>query len=549
MPTITLDRKEFNRLLGKAIPEEKLKDRISMLGTDLESIDSEKIVVEIFPNRPDMLSMQGFVRALKSFVGITKGLAKFEVKKSNEKIIIDGSVCKVRPYTACAIVKGLELNDQKIKDIIQIQEKLHITFGRDRKKAAIGIYPIEKIKFPIKFLAKKPEEIKFRPLDSDKEMNASEILRKHPAGKEHGHLLDGNTSFPVFVDSNNNILSMPPIINSELTGRVCEKTKNIFIECSGFDFNTLELCLSMIVTALSDMGGQIYSVDLEYPKKADNKTTPDLGPKKWEINIDNINKLLGLNLKEKDMKELLEKMGFGYDKKTVFVPAYRADIMHEVDFAEDIAIAYGYENFNEEIPDTNTIAEESAIESFKNKIAEILTGAGLLELNTYNLTNKENQTLKMKLDKMEVVEMKNSVSKEYNTLRAWLIPCLLETLKNNKQHEYPHRIFDMGAVFVKDRKEETGVREDQHLAVAIAQQDADFTKIKQILDYLMRMIDAEYKTMETRNPSFLAGRAASVVCNSKEIGFLGEISPEVLENWNLDMPVSVFEIDISGLMK
>src|SRR3989338_7188682 len=236
MPTINISRQAFEKLVGKKLPIEKLKDRISMLGTDLEEINDKDIIVEIFPNRPDLLSVQGFARAFSSFIGLKTGLRQYKVEHSGEKMIIESSVADVRPYTACAIVKNLNFDDEKIKEVIDIQEKLHITYGRHRKKIAIGIYPFEKIKAPIRFLAQDPRDIVFQPLESDREMNAFEILNGHPAGRAYGHLLDGKKKFPVFRDANNEVLSVPPIINSHKTGKISEKTKEVFIECSGFDF-------------------------------------------------------------------------------------------------------------------------------------------------------------------------------------------------------------------------------------------------------------------------------------------------------------------------
>ena len=255
MPTITLNKKTVEELAGKKLPLDKLKDSISMLGTDLESVNEEEIVVEIFPNRPDLLSEQGFARALSSFINVKTGLRDYKAKKSNYKVIIDKSVKDVRPYTACAVVKNLKFNEEKIREVIQIQEKLHVTYGRNRKKVAIGIYPLEKIKFPIKYLAKKPQEIKFMPLESKREMNGLQILSQHPTGREYGYLLEGKKLFPIFVDGNNEVMSMPPIINSEKTGKITEKTKEVFIECSGFDFEVLSKCLNMIITAFADMKG------------------------------------------------------------------------------------------------------------------------------------------------------------------------------------------------------------------------------------------------------------------------------------------------------
>ena len=546
MPTININKQVFESLVGKKLPIEKLKDRISYLGTDLESVSKAEIMVEIFPNRPDMLSVQGFSRAFSSFIGVKKGLRNYKVEDSKEKVIIDKSVSKVRPYTACAIVKDIKYDDEKIKEVIDVQEKLHITYGRNRRKVAIGIYPFEKIKPPIRFMAKKPEEIIFQPLEFSRKINGKQILSQHPAGRDYGHLLEGLDKFPIFIDVNNEILSMPPIINSHKTGKITQKTKDVFIECSGFDFRVLQKCLNMVVTAFADMGGKICSMRLQYP----NKTfiTPDLKPEEMKIDIKYINKLLGLNLKESQLKKLLERMGFSYRNKKVLIPAYRADIIHQSDIAEDIAIAYGYENFEAIIPKVATIAQEDKFEIFKNKIADILIGLNLIETFTYNVTNKEFQNKNM-LTNLPLIEIVNSISKEYNILRSWVIPSLLEILKNNKHHEYPQRIFTIGSIFKIDNKEETNIEENERLAVAIADEKTDYTEIKQILDYLLRMLNANYDIEETEHPSFIPGRVARIKVNDEKVAYIGEISPKILSKWELEMPVTALELNLTELFK
>jgi phenylalanyl-tRNA synthetase beta chain len=547
MPTVTLNRKEFEKLIGKKLSLEKLKDRISMIGTDLEEVNDNEIIVEVFPNRPDMLSEQGFARAFSTFIGARKGLKEYTVKNSEYKVIIDKSVKDIRPYTACAVVKGLSLNDEKIRELIQIQEKLHITYGRKRKKAAIGIYPIEHIKFPITFKADLPENIRFKPLGENKEMNAKEILNENSTGKEYKHLLENYPKYPFFVDSNNNILSMPPIINSELAGRITESTKDVFVECSGFDFEILKKTLNIIVTAMADMGGEIYEVKVEY----DNQTIslPNLKPEEFKLDENYINKRLGLSLSRKEIIELLMKMGFGYneEKQNILVPAYRTDILHQIDFVEDVAIAYGYENFEPIISETATVGEESKIEVFKNKIAELLVGLGFLEVNTYNLSNEYEQGKKMNKE-INVVKLRNALSEEYNALRAWVIPSLMDVLNKNRQYKYPQQIFGFGRVFKKNENTETGIEEADRLALAIIGNNADFTRTKQILEYIFSEFNiGDYEFIEEEHSSFIPGRVARVKVKGTKIAYIGEIHPIVLQNFELEYPVAVFEINISKL--
>jgi len=544
MPTVTLNKEVFKKLVGKEMTDEELRERIPMIGTDLESVGETTIEVEIFPNRPDLLSEQGFARAFSAFIGEKVGLREYPVKKSGEKVIIDKSVSEVRPFTACALVKGLNFDDEKIREIIQIQEKIHVTFGRNRKKLAIGIYPLEKIKLPIYYFAEDPHKVSFQPLEFPRELTGLQILSQHPTGREYGHLLEGLDKFPFFCDANKNILSMPPIINSHRTGKVSEETKEVFIECSGFDFNTCNTCLNILVTSMADMGGEVYSMELEYG--AEKKITPDLTPRKMQLNVPYINKRLGLELTESEMVKILSRMGYGYDTGFVLVPAYRADILHMVDLCEDVAVGYGYENFTAEIPRVATNGEESAIEVFKRRVVEVLVGMGMLECNTYNLTSKESQNVLMGTE-IELVELKSAISQEHNVLRAWMMPEMLRVLKNNRGNEYPQNIFEIGRCFKIDDSTETGVKEFERLSVALYGADVDYTSIKQVLQALEEALAVKFEYKVDVHPTFIPGRVARVFINDKAIAYIGEIAPNVLKAWDLQMPVAGFELNITEL--
>ena len=545
MPTITLNRKVFEKLVGKKLSDEKLKDRISMLGTDLEEVKENEIVVEIFPNRPDMLSEQGFARAFSSFIGVKPGLKKYQVNKTTDRVIIEPSVNDVRPYTACAVVKNLKFDDEKIKEIIQIQEKLHITYGRNRKKAAIGVYPLEKIQFPIRYKALEPNQIKFQPLESEKEMTGLQILSQHKTGRDYGHLLEGKEKFPIFIDANDQILSMPPIINSHNIGKISEQTQEVFIECSGFDYDILKKCLNIVVTALADMGGEINSLELHYPRTT--YVSPDLEPIPMKVNLGYVNKILGLNLDEKELQKYLEAMGYGYEEKKALIPAYRADILHPVDLVEDIAIAYGYENFEPEIPQVATIGQEDPFEKFLTKIRNLLAGFKLQEIKTYHLMTKDELNQKMNIN-YPPIPLKNALG-DFNHLRNWLIPSGLKVLSENQHHDYPQNIFDIGTVFVKDEKQETHVKEYKRVSILLCHEKTDFTEIKQVLDALFHALGVQYQIQETEHQSFIPGRVGRIAVKDTKLAYIGEIHPQVLENWGLTTPVTALEINLTELFE
>ena len=114
MALITISRKLFEKEIGKL--DEKMQERISMFGTPLEKFDDNEMEIEIFPNRPYLLSYQGYKRSFLSFIGKKTGMKKYEMSKPEKDYVvtIDSSAKYIRPYTACAIIKDLKLKKLQI---------------------------------------------------------------------------------------------------------------------------------------------------------------------------------------------------------------------------------------------------------------------------------------------------------------------------------------------------------------------------------------------------------------------------------------------------
>jgi len=544
MTILTIPKKQFEKDIGKI--DEKMEERIAMFGTPVEQINDEEISIEIFPNRPDLLAYQNYKKAFLSFLGKNKIFRKLNVKSSGEKMVVEKSVPKEWPYAYACIVKGLKLDDSKIKEIIDIQEKLGMILLRKRKKGGIGLYPLDKINFPIKLKGMEPNEIKFRPLEYPEEITGKQILSKHSTGREYAPIVEGWEKLPVFVDSKNVIMSMPPIINSHDVGKIDETTKDVFIEVTGTDSNVIKSALNILVLALEEMGGKIYSIDCvqQDGKKA---KIPDFAPKKIKLKIENAHKFLGIYLKEIDVKNLLLKMGLEYKKGVVEVPSYRIDVLHEVDVIEDIAIAYGYDNFVPEIPDFASIGSLDKKSIVKEKIAQILSGLSLQEVSSYHLTNKEFQLKKLG-DKSEFVEVLDSKT-DYNILRKDLSHYMLRIFYENSDVEYPQEIFQIGKVFSgKD-----GLDERDNLAISLA--PGNFTKLKQIIEYLGKMLGVELAIskpslkISENNNYFIDGRFAEIKFGDRVLGFLGEVHPKTLKSFKIKMPVALCEINLDELFK
>lgn len=261
MPTVEFSFQELLKFLEKDFEPDELKEKISMLGVDLEKIDHDTIIMEIFPNRPDLLSIEGFSRNLKGLLDVDFGLIKYSIKKSEVKLFVDKSVEKVRPEISGAVIKNLQIDEKFLCSLMDLQEKLHLTHGRNRRKVAIGLHDFSKVKMPFFYKAVFPEEVFFVPLDMTEKLNLKEILEKHPKGKEYSFILKGKEKYPIILDSQQNVLSFPPIINAELT-KISKETKEIFIDVTGTEKEAVEKALNILVTAIFDRKGEIYSVEI-----------------------------------------------------------------------------------------------------------------------------------------------------------------------------------------------------------------------------------------------------------------------------------------------
>ncbi len=539
MALVKIPKKE----LAKIAPvTEELIAKINSLGIPVEQVTETDVELEVLPNRADSLSAQGFLRALKAYLGKEPGLREYPIQKSKCTLIVEKSLPKEWPYAIACIIKGVVFTDERIKEVIDIQEKLGSTLLRQRKKGGIGLYPLEKIRFPVRFIGRKPEDIKFRPLEYPDSINGREILAKHPTGREYASICQSWEKFPLFVDAGDQVMSMPPIINSHDMGKIDESTRDVFLEATGRDLQTLTKALAIIATALADMGGKIHAIEC-VQQNGDRLHIPDLRPEKMKLSLDHANALLGLDLKERDLEKLLLRMGYDYKKGLASVPAWRIDVLHEVDVIEDIAIAYGYENLLPELPNIATIGEESPESKLTRDIVQALISLDLVEISTYHLITAEEASLAPQHDRIELENAKT----EYKVLRPDLLTPALRILAQNKDNEYPQKVFELGRVFKKDKKHDTSIAEPLNLSLVIM--PGNFTEMKQLLDAFCSTLSLTYSLKETNNRRCIEGRTAAILVNNQEIGFLGELHPETLRSHGLKLPGTVLEISLEPLLK
>src|SRR3989338_5416079 len=547
MPTITFSLKDLNKLVGKKLSVDEVQELAQYGKGDFEGYNkaSDDVKVDFGDtNLPYLWSVEGVARLFKGILGKQKGIPKIKINKSDYKLIVDKSVSNVRPYVAAFVVKGHKINDYLIKQMIELQEKLCENYGRIREKVAICVYQYGKINFPVYYKATDPESVKFIPLDFRKEMTQQEIVEEHPKGKDYAWILKDAKKYPILIDSKNSVLSFPPIINSATTGKIEEGDGDLFFEATGTSLDAVLLATNIFAQALYERGFTIYSVAVKYPTKT--ITTPYLFDETIKLKKEMINSFLGLDLEDYNIKRLLEKMQYDYLAGKIKIPPYRGDILHPVDIIEDIAIAYGYDKINELPLTTLTVGSTFKIIEFVDKVRDTIIGLGYQEIISPILTNKEILYKKADIGDFGTVEIENFMSETYSCLRTWILPVLLDVLSKNKHSEYPQKIFEEGPVAVRKGDE---IRDYRRIALVSANNVADYTEIRQALDSLMKALNLKYTIEETEHNSFIPGRVGRVIVNGKKVAYIGEISPNVLDNHGLEVPVVGFELNLTNLFE
>lgn len=549
MPVVEFFLNDLQRLIKKKLTIKELEEAILFAKGEVESVEDDMIKVDIKDtNRPDLWSLEGIARELRAHLG-KGGLTVYKTRKSGFSMVVDKKVEKVRAKTVGAVVKDLKFDDYSIKQIIQLQEKIHQTYGGNRSFAAIGVYDFDKIKFPIRYTTVKPEGIKFIPLGFNEEMTPREILEHHPCGRDYGHLINKYPEYPLMTDSKGKVLSIPPIINSSYTGKITEKTKNVFIEITGHDVRRISVALNVLVTALAERGGEIYNVEIKYPGK--KIIRPDLKPQSFALDPDYCRRIMGMDISDKEIIKLLNMSGCDAKpgkKISVEYPAYRDDIMNQRDIVEDVAIAYGFKNMKPDFPKLSTVGSADRLENFCDVVRELMIGLGLQEIMTFSLTSKENLFKKMNKAEEDICELSNPVSSNWNVLRNWLLPSSLEFLTNNMHVDYPQKIFEVGDCILINNSMETMTSNAKKMASVITSSEVSYEDIASILDAFLRNLGIKYELKPSDNKSFIPGRSASIYVNNKNIGIIGEIHPLVLNSWKLEKPVAAFELSISDMI-
>jgi phenylalanyl-tRNA synthetase beta chain len=313
--------------------------------------------------------------------------------------------------------------------------------------------------------------------------------------------------YPIIYDANRTVLSMPPIINSNHS-KITLDTTDVFIDITATDKTKLEIVNQILVAMFSPYCSEPYTIEpvrIISPHNNETRESPDLKPRPSQASAKFINSVCGLELSREEICKMLSKMCYtakpsesNSDKLDVDIPITRADVLHQADIMEDVAIGYGFNNLPRNFPSTsNSVAAALPI----NKLADIVrvesAMAGWSEVMPLILcSHDENYAWLNKKDDGKAVRLQNPKALEYQIVRTSLIPGLLKTLRENKRHAVPMKIFEVSDIGLKDASLERRSRNERHFAAAWYGKSSGFEHVHGLLDRIMLMLRSAFITRE-----------------------------------------------------
>ena len=564
MPTISVNRRDLESLLGRPAPTDELSAWLSWVKGELkdEEESTGELRIELQDsNRPDLWSCEGIARQIRAKLGGGVAAHSFfqQGARPVRKVIVSADVEGVRPYVSACTAVGYTVTDAGLAQLIQAQEKLADIYGRKRRTVSIGLYRLAAIDFPVHYDLVKQDEARFIPLGLEGPLTAREILAVHPKGVEYGGVLEGHERVPLLRDRTGRILSMPPIINSREIGEVQPGDRELFVEVTGTDLPMVVLTLNILAVNLADRGATIEPVEVVYPYDTPlgkSVVTPQDFGKTRSIPLKTVETALGQSLEAGEIVDALTSYGCrakaGGESVLVKLPSYRNDLMHAVDVVEDVAISRGYADFAPEMPSHFTVGGLTRLEELADRVRDLMIGMGFQEMMSNIMASRQELIDRMRIEGTawdRLVEVDNVMSLSYACLRPSVIPSLLRVEAASSRAFYPHHIFEVGEAAVTDPGADGGSRTVMLLGGLIAHPGSTFSGAHSCLDFLFYHLDQPYSLEPVAHPSYLDGRAGRIVAGGRTLGMIGELHPEVLERWEITMPSVVFEVELDKLLE
>jgi phenylalanyl-tRNA synthetase beta chain len=495
--------------------------------------------IDVPANRYDLLCFEGLARALRVFLG-KEAPPKFVLKEAVNKVIVHPSTRAVRPFVTCAILRNVSLTPDSYQSFLDLQDHLHRNICRRRTLVSVGTHDMDApVAFPVRYEALPREGFKFRHLfaEADQQLTGRAVLDEFKSDprrshlKEYADIIYDKENYPVMLDANNQVLSLPPVINGFFS-RMSHQTKNIFIECTACDLTKANIVLDIMVTMFARYCGapeSVEKVEVVYlggiPKTvaAENSSsdgkdtvvyTPVLTERECSVSVESVNSYLGLALEGDRIASLLSKMQLQATHEggsiRVRIPPTRADILHAVDLIEDVAIAYGFNDVPERFPPSHVPGKELPINLLSDLLRFEIAAAGYIEILTFGLCTRASNFEEYGRvdDSKTAVTLANPKTAEYQIARTTLVPGLLKTLQEHKAEQTAHglKLFEISDVVVLDPAQDTGARNIRRLSALYTGNTAGFEIVHGLLDRVMQLCNVVPSPSYSKDGAELAER-------------------------------------------
>jgi phenylalanyl-tRNA synthetase beta chain len=543
----------------------------------------------------------------------------FKTTKPKFTMTVKKSTSKIRPFVVCAVLRDITFDEISYKSFLDLQAKLHDNICRHRKLVAIGTHDLDKISGPnFVYSAEDPDKIEFVPLipKFGQKYTAKKLLEFYrddvataKAGgqgrplKQYTDIIFNSDVYPVIRDSNDVVLSLPPIINGDHS-KMSKNTKNVFVECTATDETKANIVLNMMVTMFSQYCKnqfEVEQVNVIYEDDPKNpRVTPNLSSKKMFADIEYINTLAGTpGLDATKICHNLGKMCLvarpSEEKKgqiEIEIPPIRPDVLHACDIAEDCAIGFGYGNLKTFLPPTNTVGKQQPINYLTELLRSEIGLAGFQEVLTLGLNSVVENFTFLRKQVTPTVELSNPITTDFQICRTSLLPGILRTLSVNIgkfRISQGLRAFEISDVVYRDDDKKdasgTGTYNRRKFCAVYVGPTAGFEIIHGLVDHFMSVIGvapekryvesdvqrtcvsleeselvSTYELKDVSDPTYFEKYCADIYVQpflldkdgnkSKAIKFgtMGVLHPEVVSNFGIEYPGSALEIDIDSLL-
>ncbi|MEM1847233.1 MAG: phenylalanine--tRNA ligase subunit beta [Acidilobaceae archaeon] len=543
MPVIRVKTWRLEELTELKLRE--LEEALFRLKCELE-VSGDYAQIEVNSDRPDMLIGEGIARAVNGLLGKRRGWRLPKTFRSSVSVSVNE--VSSRPYIACAVVRNVNVDSEDfLEELIQFQEKLHDGLGRRRKKVAIGLHDLNKL--PSKHIEYVLVDLKtkFRPLGSSEETTIGEVLNETEKGRAYGNIALHKGRHPALI-AGDHVIAIPPVLNSDIT-KVEVGTKDLFIDVTGTDEKTVLTVLDILVSTLAERrGAQVEMVEVEFGEA--KKVCPIFSSIRMSTTKDFFTKSIGIELSVDEIADHLERMLHNVSVYENFIEVsvapFRIDVMKPIDLAEDLAISIGYEKISEGKRDVRiyTVGTLSEATKLAKKLRELAIGFGFVEVARLTLTSPHMVSALEVAD--EVIHVSNPVQLEYSVLRPTLAITLLEVFREEQHKEKPLKVFEIGPAISRSSG---SVREDFRFALGILDYSVGYEDVQAVVYSLIRILGLNFYVEPSRLSFLIKGRQASIMCNGLELGWMGEVRPEVLETLGLEYPIALAELSLRSLLK